>query len=185
MGPTFAVAAVGAAIWLARVPSFPAGLTLAMAVMFSVFGFWGARLATRRNAGALADLERLRVTLGRSITEYRIETDRVVVASERDGDDETFWFFRDEADRSWLAVEDGLWTDLNVAARTWNREVRIAVDAERRVVSIATSGAPVSVEHRELQPPDYEPTPTTLFWTRPQGLGPAPFIVRNDPTVSP
>src|SRR3954469_8811280 len=67
MGPTFAVAAVGAAIWLARVPSFPAGLTLAMAVMFSVFGFWGARLAARRNAGSLADLERLRVTLGRSI----------------------------------------------------------------------------------------------------------------------
>jgi hypothetical protein len=119
------------------------------------------------------------------VTEYRIETDRIVVVSERDGDDETFWFFRDATDRTWLGVEDGQWIDLDVGSRAWNRDVRIAVDSERRVVSIVSTGAPVPVEHRELQPPDYETTPNTIFWTRPDSVGHAPFVTRDDPTIPP
>lgn len=61
--------------------------------------------------------------------------------------------------------------------------MRIAVDSERRVVSIVSTGAPVPVEHRELQPPDYETTSNTIFWTRPDSVGPAPFVTRDDPTV--
>ena len=185
LGPIFAVAAAGAMFWMVRIPSFPAGMAVVTMVAFSVIGFWGARAAAARKAKALADIDSVEAALARAVTEYRIETIRIVVVSERDGDDETFWFFRDATDRTWLGVEDGQWIDLDVGSRAWNRDVRIAVDSERRVVSIVSTGAPVPVEHRELQPPDYETAPNTIFWTRPDSVGPAPFVTRDDPTIPP
>ena len=88
-------------------------------------------------------------------------------------------------DHTWLGVEDGQWVDLDVGTRSWSREVRITVDEQRNVVSVASAGPPVSVEHRELQPPDYEPRADTLFWTRPADLGRAPFVLRTAPAASP
>ena len=184
LAPFFALSAIASTLWLVRAPSAPAAFTLVLALAFAVLWSWGARNGARRKRQALAEIDSREVALGRSVTEYRIESDRVVVMSERDGDDETFWFFRDASDHTWLGVEDGQWIDLDVGTRTWNREVRISVDQEGRVVSIISAGTPVSVEHHELQPPDYMPQADTLFWTRPEDLGPAPFVLRTDPLGS-
>jgi hypothetical protein len=183
MGPAFGAAGVGAAIWLVMAPSVPAGIALAMTTIFSGFGFWGERLAVQRKARALAEIDRIEANLLRAVTEYRIETDRIVVVSELAGDYETFWFFRDAADRTWLLIKNGQWWDLEASARAWSRDLRIAVDGERHVVSIASSGPRVFVERRDLQPPDHVPAPDTLFWARPADLGPTPAVVRDDPTA--
>jgi hypothetical protein len=55
-------------------------------------------------------------------------------------------------------------------------EYRITAD---RIVT----GDPIVVERRDLRPPDFAPTPETLFWSPPGEAGPLPVQIAGDPTV--
>jgi hypothetical protein len=70
-------------------------------------------------------------------------------------------------DGRWVFFEEGQWEELAPSARAWNRDVRLALDGHWTVVSIATDGPRVAVERRDLQPPDYLPTPDSLVWSPP------------------
>jgi len=186
LGPVFGVAAAAVGAWLLEAPSPPLGIGFAMTLTFSVMGFVAARRDRKRIAEDLRQIDALEATLARAVTEHRIAADRIVVASEDEGDYEVWWFFRDAVDHTWLVLQDGQWTDLDASTRTWHRDIRVAVDSQCQVVSIASAGPPLGVERRDLQPPDYLPTPTTLFWKPPETLGPRlPAVIAQDPTKDP
>ena len=182
LGIGFGAAAVALVVAVIKWPSVPLGFGLAMCLMFASFAFVGRRkdrgtIATEaiEIAGAQAERER-------AVTEYRLAADRIVVASGAGGDGDSWWFFRAD-DGRWLVLERGQWEDLDPDGRSWNRDVALGVDGHHTVVSLASTGAPVTVERRDLQPPDYAPTPDARFWTPPDDLGPLPALLAAEPVL--
>jgi hypothetical protein len=88
-------------------------------------------------------------------------TDRIAVVAGEGGEGEVWWCFRSD-DGTWLVFENGQWNDFD-PLRTWNSDVRVGVDGHHTVVSIENSGVPIVVERHDLQPPDFMPTPDTVF----------------------
>ena len=181
LGVVFGVAAVVLGAVLVKWPSVPLGFGFAMALTFAVLGAigtWKNRQLVEREMGKLAATEAER---RRAVREVRLATDRILVVSGDNGDGEVWWLFRGD-DGKWLVLEQGQWEDLDPSARAWNRDVRLGVDSHQTVVSIASDGPPIAVERRDLQPPDYVPTPDTLFWSPPDDQGPEALVLATDPT---
>ena len=108
--------------------------------------------------------------------------DRILVVSGDNGDGEVWWLFRGD-DGKWLFFEQGQWEDLDPSSRAWNRDVRLGLDGHQSVVSIASDGAAISVERRDLQPPDYVPTPEVLLWSPPDDQDRRSLVLAADPTL--
>ncbi|HEY7374450.1 MAG TPA: hypothetical protein VIF57_19960 [Polyangia bacterium] len=182
LGVGFGAASVALAVAIVKWPSVPLAFGLAMCVMFAAFTLAGRRkdrerLATEaiETAGAQAERER-------AVTEYRLAADRIVVASGAGGTGDTWWFFGAD-DGRWLVLERGQWEDLDPDGQSWSRDVTLAVDGHHTVVSVASAGAPVSVERRDLRPPDFAPGPDARFWTPPDDLGPLPAVLTAEPAL--
>lgn len=175
-----AAAVVASAILFFRTRSGAFVLGGALGLTFFVFGLMGSRRARTSTGDRLSKIGRDQEEAGLAITEYRITTDRIVVAAGEDGD--VWWLFRTDPG-TWLVFEQGQWGELDGSGRQWHRETRVAVDAHHAVVSIDGSGDPIVVERRELRPPDFTPTPETLFWSPPEAIGPLPAQITGDPTA--
>jgi hypothetical protein len=151
-----------------------------MCLMFASFAFAGRRKDRGRIATEAIELAGAQAERERAVTEYRLAAERIVVAGGEDGD--SWWFFRAD-DGRWLVLERGQWEDLDPDSRSWSRDVALGFDGHRTVVSIASTGAPVTVERRDLQPPDYVPRPDARFWTPPDDLGPLPALLATEPVL--
>ena len=181
LGTFFGCAALVLVVLIVKWPSVPLGFGLVMCSLFSILsaiGLWKDRQRVALESGGFDSDQADR---GRAVTDYRFATDRIVAATGEDGD--LWWLFR-LADGKWLVFELGQWVDIDPAAQSWHRDITIGVDAHHTVVSIASAGAPVAVERRDLQPPDYMTTPQTLFWSPPDDLGPLPAVITTDPTAA-
>ena len=181
LGTFFGCAALVLVVLIVKWPSVPLGFGLVMCSLFSILsaiGLWKDRQRVALESGGFDSDQADR---GRAVTDYRFATDRIVAATGEDGD--LWWLFR-LADGKWLVFELGQWEDIDPAAQSWHRDVTIGVDAHHTVVSIASAGAPVAVERRDLQPPDYMTTPQTLFWSPPDDMGPLPAVMTTDPTAA-
>jgi hypothetical protein len=174
LGVMFGSLSLGLAVALVKWPSVPLGFGLGTCATFATLTVIGRRKERARVAEESSALDRAQAERERTVTEYRVTTDRIVTAAGEDGD--VWWLFRGE-DGKWLVVGHDQWDDLDADARSWNRDVAIAFDGHGCAVSIASAGPPIAVERRDLQPPDYLPTPDTLFWSPPDNTGPAPALI--------
>jgi hypothetical protein len=155
-----------------------------MALMFAVMSTLGKRRSRQLEEREIAELDAVAAERAREVTEVRFATDRILVVSGDEGDGQIWWLFRGD-DGRWLCFGHEQWDDLEPSERAWNRDVRLGLDGHKSVVSIATEGPAVAVERRDLQPPDYVPTPDTLFWSPPEEKDPGSFVLPNDPMPMP
>jgi hypothetical protein len=178
----FGVAAVALGLLLVKWPSVPLGFGFAMALMFAVMGVLGTRRNRQFVEQERGQLGAAEADRARAVTEVGFATDRILVVSGEDGGGEVYWLFRSEEGK-WLFFGQDQWEDIDASARAWNRDVRLVVDHHQSVVSIASSGPPVTVERRDLQPPDYVPGPDSLFWSPPDDQGQRSLVLATDPTL--
>ncbi len=181
LGVMFGVAAVGLGVLLVKRPSVPLGIGFATALTFAVLGALGKRKNRQFAERETAKLVATEADRARAVTEVRFAAERILVVSGDNGDGEVWWLFRGD-DGKWLFFEEGQWEDLDPSGQAWNRDVRLGLDSHQSVVSIATDGPPVIVERRDLQPPDYVPTPDTLFWSPPDDQESLSLVLATDPT---
>jgi hypothetical protein len=179
VGVIGAVATVASTVLVLRTQNGAFVIGGALGLTFVAIGLLGSRRASRSIEVRLTEIGRDQAETGRAITEYGITADRIVTAAGEDGD--VWWLFRIDPG-AWLAFEQGQWDGVDGSARRWCRETRIGVDAHRTVVSIESTGDPIVVERRDLRPPDFAPTPETLFWSPPDEAGALPVQIAGDPT---
>ncbi|HSY40787.1 MAG TPA: hypothetical protein VLA79_14700 [Polyangia bacterium] len=181
LGVMFGAAALVLGLLLVKWPSVPLGFGFAMTLMFALMGVLGGRRNRQRVEQEVSKLVAAEADRGRAVTEVRFATDRILVVSGESGDGEVWWLFRSD-DGRWLFFEQGQWEDLDPSARAWNRDVRLGLDGHQLVVSMTTDGPPVAVERRDLQPPDYRPTPELLLWSPPDEQDRRSLVLATDPT---
>ncbi|HLK90616.1 MAG TPA: hypothetical protein VKZ18_12015 [Polyangia bacterium] len=181
LGVMFGLGAGVLGVLLVRWPSVPLGYGLAMALAFAVMAGFGHRRNRRLVDQEARRLEAAEAERAREVTELRFAAGRILVVSGDTGDGESWWLFRAD-DGGWLFFERGQWEELDPSARAWRRDVRLALDGHQTIVSMASDGPPVPVERRDLQPPDYLPTPDTLFWSPPEDQDPRSFVLAAEPT---
>jgi hypothetical protein len=184
LGVMFGILAVAQAGALIKWPSPAFVIGFVLCATLSTSTIIGRRKHRARVAAETNEIARAQADRERAVTEVRLAADRIVVASGDDGSGEVWWFFRAD-DGKWLVLEHGQWEDLDPDARTWNRDIAIGLDGRLEVVSIESSGQPVAVERHDLQPPDYLPTPDTLFWSPPDDLDPMSVVLDRDPVLVP
>jgi hypothetical protein len=177
----FGLVAAVLGLLLVKWPSVPLGFGFAMALIIAMMGALGQRKNRQLVEQEMGKLAATEAERGRAVTEIRFATNRIVVVSGDNGDGEVWWLFRGD-DGKWLFFEQGQWGDLDPLALAWTRDVRLALDGHQSVVSIASDGPPVTVERRELQPPDYAVTPDSLFWSPPDDQDRRPLLA-TDPTL--
>jgi hypothetical protein len=169
----------GLAFLLRGQPPFPI-FASAMACMFAVIGIGGLRAARRRSQERLLAVARDEEERARAVTVYRLAVDRIVTAADTLGEGEAWWLFRLE-EGEWLVFSDSQWADLDADARTWHRNVEVVLDGSRAALAVRSEGSEVTVERRDLRPPDFVETKDTLYWTPPESSDALPVTVRGDP----
>ena len=179
----FGAAAIALGVAIVKWPSVPLGFGLVMCSLFSSLGIIGKRMDRAKIQHEADELARTQAERARAVTEYRLAADRIVVAADKIGDGDVWWLFS-AGDGTWLVIERGQWEDVDPDALTWRRDVVLGVDDHHNLVSTASSGAPLTVERLDLQPPDYLPTPNTRYWSPPDDLGPLPAVITGDPILS-
>jgi len=180
LGVVFAAGAIVCGVFEFRAPSPPLAFAVIICAVFAIMTLVGLRNDRQRLALESNDIARAQVARAQGVTAYRLAVDRIVVASGPGDDGDVWWCFRAD-DGRWLVLERDQWEDLDPSAQTWHRDVTVGVDAHRAVVSVASTGAPVTVQRRDLQPPDYMPTPRTLFWAPPEDVEALPAILSAGP----
>ncbi len=151
--------AVGA-FWLVL-----AGIAVAGAVR-------GARMRRER----LEAFDAETAEMAASVQELRFQVARVLAVSDSEVEGNDWWFF--EIAHGFLVIMD--W-DGAVALRDvpWRRTVRLALDGDEEIRSVATEGDGVPLVDRRHQP-GVRGEPPPILWTPPDDFEPPLVITRNE-----
>ncbi len=176
---------VGLVVGAAATQSPPLLVALAVAALVILAaGILGMRRAQANLEERLAEIARDEERQLRHATDETIDVKRILTATDENGDG-VVWFLLQLVDGSWLAIAEEDWSSYAITDAQWRARIRFARSVEGMNLGIEFSGDPIAVERRELLPPDFLETPTTLLWSPPDDAPAGPtYRFMQDPTLT-